>query len=406
MSEDKKMQNKKEPAKEVTHGAAGSKKKMSKGKLALIIVLVVVGVAVLTLAGFGVAVYESSAATGFVANVAKVLPYPAARVDSRLISVKDYNENFRALIQYFKVNRNADITDKSNGDLRMQVEQSVIGRMIEDVAIQKMAKDLGVSVSNDDIEKQLKSVTSNFGSDEDVAKELQDLYGWNRDQFKSNVLKPQLLKDAVQKKWNSEDQFTKDEKAKAQDILKQLKGGADFATLAKKYSDDQNSAVDGGDLGTNEKGTFVKEFEDAALKLKPGEISDVVQTQFGFHIVKLISNDDKGLHTAHILVATKFDQYLLQQEQAASINVFVRGLSWDKGKGTVVINDNDGDGVLDARDVDDDNDGFSDADESKVGSDPLDKNTTPDTIKNQGTTDTVPSGSSNNSTNSTGGAAQ
>lgn len=75
-------------------------------------------------------------------------------------------------------------------------------------------------------------------------------------------------------------------KAKADDILKKLKGGANFAALAKQYSDDPGTKNNGGDLGFFPRGEMVKPFEDAAFRLKPGELT-IVQTQFGYHILRL-----------------------------------------------------------------------------------------------------------------------
>ena len=81
---------------------------------------------------------------------------------------------------------------------------------------------------------------------------------------------------------------------KARDVLNQIKGGANFADLAKKYSED-TSASNGGELGWVVRGQTVKEFEDTAFSMKPGQVSDLIKTVYGIHILKL---EDKQM--AHL----------------------------------------------------------------------------------------------------------
>ncbi len=74
---------------------------------------------------------------------------------------------------------------------------------------------------------------------------------------------------------------------RAEELLAQIKKGSDFAALAKKYSDDTGSAAQGGDLGWVKRGQMVPEFEAAAFSLKQGEVSGIVKTDFGYHIIKV-----------------------------------------------------------------------------------------------------------------------
>lgn len=109
----------------------------------------------------------------------------------------------------------------------------------------------------------------------------------------------------------------------AENILERARAGDDFADLAERYSDDDTTAPQGGDLGFFPRGRMVKEFEEAAFSMKPGEISDVVQTPFGYHIIKVEETrgegKDKEVHARHILIEVEpSDDTLLSLEERAT----------------------------------------------------------------------------------------
>ncbi len=97
-------------------------------------------------------------------------------------------------------------------------------------------------------------------------------------------------------------------KARAEELLKQIKGGADFAELARKNSDDPGSAPKGGDLGWLVRGQTVKPFEDAAFSLKPKEISGVVKTEYGYHILQVMDHQQAHLRTFEEVAAQLGDE--------------------------------------------------------------------------------------------------
>jgi peptidyl-prolyl cis-trans isomerase D len=120
------------------------------------------------------------------------------------------------------------------------------------------------------------------------------------------------------------------------DIIRQLRDGADFAELAKEYSEDKSNAENGGDLGFVAKGSMVKPFEDAAFGAKIGEIIGPVQTPFGLHILQVSARrKEKGetqVQTRHILLTFK-----TSQESIESINnraeFFAEEVQKTKGNG-------------------------------------------------------------------------
>ena len=140
-----------------------------------------------------------------------------------------------------------------------------------------------------------------------TTEQARKFYDENLDKFK----KPESVKAShiligVDPKATAEEK--QKAKQKADDLHKQIKGGADFAELAKKESTCP-SAKNGGDLGDFGRGQMVKPFEDAAFGLKQGEVSGVVETQFGYHIIKATGKTEGGV-APFDQVKGKIEEYL------------------------------------------------------------------------------------------------
>jgi len=111
-------------------------------------------------------------------------------------------------------------------------------------------------------------------------------------------------------------------KAKAQAVLKQVRGGGDFAALARAESQDTGSAQNGGDLGFFPKGQMTPAFEQAAFSTKPGTVSGLVETPFGFHIIKV--HERRGPRTAPLAeVGGQIRNFLEQGQREQKLEQFV-----------------------------------------------------------------------------------
>jgi peptidyl-prolyl cis-trans isomerase C len=108
--------------------------------------------------------------------------------------------------------------------------------------------------------------------------------------------------------------------AKVQDLRKRVVAGEDFAALAKAESDDVSSGANGGDLGTFHHGQMVPAFDAAAFALKPGEISEPVKTQFGYHIIQVQKRESKAFEQAR----PEIEQRLAPQQQQKVLEELVK----------------------------------------------------------------------------------
>ncbi|TQQ84006.1 peptidylprolyl isomerase [Peptacetobacter hominis] len=216
---------------------------------------------------------------------------------------------------------------------RDKFKELMIDQMVNTALIAQAAEKDGLKPSDKEVESSYNELRTTINSDEDLKKSAEEL--GVTDEFLKSQAKTNLLIQAYQNKFNEEtkvsesemekyyeenkDSYKVDEveashilikitdddgnamsdadkkkaKAKAEKILKEVKNGGDFAELAKKYSEDPGSAENGGSLGTFGKGQMVEPFEEAAFSMEPGEISDLVETDYGYHIIKVTDKINK-----------------------------------------------------------------------------------------------------------------
>lgn len=168
--------------------------------------------------------------------------------------------------------------------------------------------------------------------------ELQRYYNENRDQYRIqeevNVRHILVKTPPPGPDGKTDPAALEAARKKATDILQQVRAGADFAQLARKHSDDPGSKDNGGSLGWIQRGRTVPEFEQAAFSLEKGQVSDLVQSSFGFHIIRL---DDR--HQARIQsldeVRAQIEPVLRQQQVAARAEQLARNLENEAHRSTL-----------------------------------------------------------------------
>ncbi len=185
----------------------------------------------------------------------------------------------------------------------LQNREILLKRLTQVIALSDLARKKGLD-KDERIREQIGYYTDEILAQELLRRELSNVavtdedmesyYKANMDTFKQpEMVRARHILIKVDKSASEEEKAKAKEKAEG--ILKRIKAGEDFAKLAKEYSDDPGSKANGGELGFFARGRMVEPFEEAAFALKPGEVSGVIQTDFGFHIIKVEEKKAAGV---------------------------------------------------------------------------------------------------------------
>ncbi len=260
----------------------------------------ILGVVVILLLLWVYGVYRGGWTSSFITKPAQWLHMPIAYVDGTLLTYPSFAEDVRVLKEINDQNTELSL-NKFTPD---EQGNNILDRHIQVAVLKKLAERYEVDLTLDDAVELFDkgNVLPGLPNGPEAYEEL----GLSKESFVSKVIYPILLADAV----NEVIVFDKDVQSQvfiiAEDVLRQLQGGANFEELAQQYSEDPGSAIDGGSLGWFGRGVMVSEFEDAAFALKPGEVSGLVESAFGVHIIKLekereSESGERELNARHIL---------------------------------------------------------------------------------------------------------
>jgi peptidyl-prolyl cis-trans isomerase C len=338
--------------------------------LTLIVALVICGCSKTSTEAASPAAVPAGTAAGSQATPASpAKPVPAqipevvARVNGEAISKADFD---RAV-----TNLEARAGGPIPAEQRDQVLRGVLDQIVGYTVLVQEGRARNVTVPDSEVDARIAQVRAQFPSEEEFTKMLAERK-MSLDQVKSDVRRdltitklidaeiaskiavtPEQVNDFYAK---NPDQFKQGEsvrashilisvpkgadaaakaqaRTKAETVLKDAKGGKDFAALAKEHSADPGSAANGGDLGFFQQGQMVGPFNDAAFTLAPGTISDLVETEFGFHIIKVIEKKE-GRTIPLEEVKPQVEQYLERLNRQQQTDTFVNGL---KAKGKIEI---------------------------------------------------------------------
>lgn len=278
----------------------------------------------------------------------------AAIVNGTVITREEFNREMEPIQQRMQA-QGADKDPSKVSEIRKKVLENIIEREL----LLQESKKSGIKVDDAMLEKRLADIRKQFPSENEFAQMMKQMK-LTEAEFKSQLRKQMSIQEFVEKQLVSKikvtdeetkayydansDKFKQPEQVKAshilmmanakdddakkaearkkiEDVEKRLKNGEDFAELAKAVSECP-SKEQGGDLGTFSRGQMVKPFEDKAFALKPGEMSGIVETEFGFHIIKVSDKIPEGKKT-YESVKDSLSKYMKDQKLQKEITAYL-----------------------------------------------------------------------------------
>lgn len=262
---------------------------------------------------------------------------------------------------------------------QLALARSVVDEMIDvEVMVQRAQRDTSITVADADlsntVEQQMKRLRDQFKSEVEFSQALkgggfgsiEEYRRWLTDQARRRALQERLVskmrqdgkmisvavsEDEITESFNRERErlpkrpatvtfrqivvpteasleARKVAYAKAESVYKDLTTGGDFEKIAKRVSDDSGSAVQGGDLGWSRRGQMVPAFDEMMFLLPPGQISPIVETQFGYHIIRVDRIQPAERKARHILIKPKYDSADVARARLRADSVL---MLWEKG---------------------------------------------------------------------------
>jgi len=291
------------------------------------ITVILAGVLIIIVVSFQILSYginKKGWDNSLVRKLGSSLPVKVEKVGNMSVSYLEYLRKLDPLVTYQKNFNNVNFSSDEGKNKLKELKETVLSQLAEEKIIAKEASIKKITVTQKELDDSFNDLIKSNGGEDKVKENLNKYYnGMTLSDFKSQY-KDKLLRQKLSDAIVGDIALTEGTKKIADELLVQIKNGADFAELAKKNSQDA-SASNGGDLGLFGKGKMVPEFEKAAFALPKGGVSEVVKTVYGYHIIKVTDKKGDEIKASHILIKTKdLNEWLKEKNAEYGVKRYIK----------------------------------------------------------------------------------
>lgn len=292
----------------------------SKHKVVIISGLIVLALLLSSLGFSGLLLYRYQSTGNFAYQVSRLVPFPVTKVDGAYVSYQDYLFELRYSLFYFSNydQEGVDINSSEGQQLVKELKSQALEKIKLDAIAKRLAAENNIKITEDDIQRQIENIRAQGGiGDSDQALEdiLSSSYDWDIDDLR-HTIRLQLIRQSLPRILDT----ATIEKA---DLANQrLAEGATFEDVARDFSDDLLTRENGGVIGliSRTNTDLPPEFIEAAFNLDPGETSELVESRFGLHVIRINKVEGDEREVAHILFSYfDIDQYLRDELEKVEV---------------------------------------------------------------------------------------
>ncbi len=273
-----------------------------------------------------------------------------ATVNDQEFLYEDFAENFTTMKHFY--NLGPEGNDFVNSD--DYIIKIVLTRMIREYFLDESVREHKILILPKEINDEFDTLVEQTGSRDEAIESINQLYNWDESIFKEKIIRPFIQEEKLRLYIATDTVINANKYILAQEAVNFINAGdITFENAVPIYSDDINTDV-AGDLGYISRNEALPEIENAAFSLDVGEISEIIPTLYGFHILKVTNKSDSSgpspdrVRISHILFKTiDYDEWFIEQLARRRIAIFAEGYEWrDECAAVIGINDTCADAAI------------------------------------------------------------
>lgn len=297
----------------------------SRHRVVIISSIIIVLVLLSSLLFSSLLLYRYQSTSSFAYRVSQLVPFPVTKIDNEYVAYENYLFELNYALFYYETydQEGVDINSSEGEAIQDQLKKDALTKVKLDTVAKTIAAENGIKITDQQIDEQIEFIRNQggIGSSDDVLNDiLESSYNWDINDLRRTI-RLQLTRQSLPRLLDTETN------ADAEAAVQELADGEKFGDVAKKYSDDEVTKDQNGLIGdvTQTDSILPPEFINAVYSLEEGEVSELIESRFGLHIIKVNEIKEDGVRNVSHILLTYFniEEFLTNELEKKEVNDYI-----------------------------------------------------------------------------------